>query len=237
MPESRHWMDLAMSLTNSVIDLRTAVLHGGRNPGHRRCPEQIAPLLECATIEKIGLPELAPDCLLGIGRLIVFTSLESATGDQLQLLEAFGGTSGNVSIYLHEASLFERTNHRFRQFLGVRFERHDPIREFGVIAHRHPFTTDCPERFTIFDERYTYDTPFSTSSNTRVFLTCADQGVPLGFERFVNKGWVIYMALGHNERALSSAALRSILLRIGRTQIPSDGSLQFPFDGTSDSGA
>ncbi len=196
-----------------------AVIVGGKNPGHKR--ESIVPyfreLLSTipSSVEELHLHDVSCGTLDRFCVLIVATSLESAGEQVLCSLQAFSGKPRSVSVYLHEASIYdERANRFFLDFLGVRFGSHQPYGIMEVRTCSHHFTRGVAKVFTTTDESYAYR---SVSGDfPRDSFLFSSEGIPLGFATLIpsSEGRVVYIALGHDTASIQNNGFRTILRNV-----------------------
>ncbi len=190
-----------------------AVITGGINPGHNRTNifnYLHFQLRNCRfKIEELILPEISTLRLLKYEGLIVFTSLESATHHQLDLLRTFSMQQKRPAIYFHESAIYDPFYNKFVDFLGVRFGYHLPYGLLSVKTNETDFCKNVATDFEVKDECY-YFNQNRLGPMDKILIT-GPQGTPLGYLRKAVWGELIYMALGHNEECLSTTEFQTIL--------------------------
>lgn len=127
-----------------------------------------------------------------------------------QFVERGGGLVG-----IHCAADCFTKNDAFLKLLGAQFATHGPVMEFEVkpTDPAHPVVTRG-NSFRIVDELYT----LKTRAEFHTFAVAHWQGEdrPMGYQRDVGKGRVLYLANGHGTEALSNRYFRRMLERAVR---------------------
>ncbi len=193
---------------------KVLIITGGKNPGHpieARNIEIFQDIYGDTTeISSIDLSELSVRKLDEYNNFIFFTSLEGANNQMLNHILDRSGKHSWCMVFLHEAAIFNRDNHAFYRFLGVRFKEHYEYGSFTVKTERCPVTEGIGEKFIIDDELYFFEEPLYGSGS---FVFCfSEKNAPLGFIKNEQPGGtLIYIALGHNRGAFTNREYRRML--------------------------
>ncbi|MAE62564.1 MAG: hypothetical protein CMJ49_14550, partial [Planctomycetaceae bacterium] len=146
--------------------------------------------------------------------VVIYAQGGTMTDAQAKSLEKFVSDGGGLVGIHCVADCFTASN-RFKKLLGSEFATHGPITDFQVTVTdpTHPVVART-EDFQITDELYT----LKDHSDYHVFATAHWQGVdrPMGYERRVGKGRVIYLANGHDPGVLGNRYFQRLIQRATR---------------------
>ncbi|HYH03362.1 MAG TPA: ThuA domain-containing protein [Bacillota bacterium] len=105
------------------------------------------------------------------------------------------------------------TNPEYSQLFGARFTGHPPYQEIPVkiTGENHPWVKDLSD-FRIEDELYLFE--FTDSSQINVLLEgeFEEKTYPLAWEKSIGTGALLYLALGHDQRAFENELFQKALL-------------------------
>jgi len=194
---------------------RVLLLSGG--PIHDTTPT--APVIETLlasrfAVEHVHDPEDLTKLRGGDFAAVVlfYTRLElsDAAMDALQqFVEAGGGM-----LALHGATAF-KGQERLAKLIGCRFDNHGPVHAFTVTPSdpTHPVVARTMP-FTVMDELYTVE----NFGEYETFATAHWRGVdhPMGYERSVGKGRVLFLANGHDLRSIGNRYVQRMIERAVR---------------------
>jgi len=180
---------------------RGAVILGGVNPGH---PNRVRDwkILRSgwynSQLIEVDLPDMSASTIHG-PNLVVFTSLESATPEQLQAIVNFAADPAHLLLFMHESAIFPRIRTDVCALIGGRFRFHAPYGAVNVRCLPHKLTEGIPTSFMVFDERYEFDSWPSPRAPWVTILEEKSSGYPLAWDsQAKNSAQIIYVALGHN---------------------------------------
>lgn len=104
-------------------------------------------------------------------------------------------------------------NPEYFELFGARFTKHPPLHDFPVkiSGEKHPLTDGLSE-FQIEDELYMFD--FKDLSQLKVLMEgeFEEKAYPLAWEKKTGAGALLYLALGHDERAFENEMFKKALL-------------------------
>lgn len=190
-----------------------AIISGGKNPGHPNRNEIIKELFKEYRYDFIQLEDFSYLKIQTYEHLIIYTSLESATDNQLNDIIQYINQKNRVLFLLHEASIYNRNHSAFKELLGRRFENHEEYREVKVKVVPHSYTKDIPETFAIKDELYLFKD--SIRQDIIPFLKSEDGKILIGFEKKISESSkLIYISLGHDEGASTNKWFQAIIINI-----------------------
>jgi predicted dehydrogenase len=192
------------------------LLSGGEIHDWQSC----APILERCLTHRFDVThthDLADLAKLGNGRyeaVVVFYTRGELSSDQLNALRQFVEHGGGL-VGVHGAAAAFIDNDGWAKLLGSRFDTHGPILDFTVEASNpsHPVVART-DPFRITDELYL----LKTCVPIEPFAVAYWQGrpQPMGYEHQVGKGRVLYLANGHDERAVTNRHFQRMLERAVR---------------------
>lgn len=104
-------------------------------------------------------------------------------------------------------------NPEYYRLFGARFTGHPPLQEFPVkiSGEEHPLTKGLTD-FRIEDELYKFE--FDHLSELKVLMEGEFEGkaYPLAWEKTAGAGSLLYLALGHDQRAFDNKMFQTALL-------------------------
>lgn len=192
------------------------VIIGGYNPGHNR-------KIDSCLFLPIGYKYVFCDLNFYDFRnavkydcLIIFTSLESATPEQLFYITEYAKVENRKLLFIHEACIYDRANSSFRKFLGVRFKYHDPYGKIGVVkCSKASALIGCSDQFYVFDELYYYDESVSWDLCEILLRDSHTENVLMYSKVFEGSGSIIYyISIGHDKSSLNSKNFIQIIYNI-----------------------
>lgn len=146
--------------------------------------------------------------------VVVYTQGGTMSDAQAKALEKFVSGGGGL-VGIHCAADSFTKNSRYMKLIGSQFASHGPVADFEVTVTdpQHPVVTRT-ENFLITDELYV----LKDHADYDVFATAHWQGLdrPMGYERRVGEGRVIYLANGHDPAALSNRYFQRLIERATR---------------------
>jgi len=144
--------------------------------------------------------------------VLFFTRLE-LSDDAFNALNNFVESGGGM-LALHGATAFKEQD-RLAKLIGCRFHKHGPVHQFTVTPSDpdHPVVARTMP-FTVMDELYTVE----NFGEYDVFATAHWQGVdhPMGYQRQVGKGRVVFLANGHDLRSIGNRHVQRLIERAVR---------------------
>ncbi len=147
--------------------------------------------------------------------VIYTTHREGELTDALaETLEKFVANGGGL-VGVHAATGSFTDNERYMKLIGAQFEGHGPVVEFTVrpTDPEHPVVART-DAFRITDELYL----MKDHADYETFAVAHWQGQdrPMGYERQVGKGKVLYLGNGHDARATHNPHFQRMLERAVR---------------------
>jgi len=196
---------------------RLLLVIGGKWHPFERCGEIVGQLVETtgryALDVTSDLGALKAASIKKYDAVLVYTCGGNLTGEQERGLVDFV-KAGGACIGIHSAVAFGRRNAAYIDMLGGVFASHGPIQEIPVaIADPEAMITQRIPDFRITDELYILKK--FDPARVRILATALWKGKaqPIAYTRDYGKGKVFYLALGHDERALTHPAFGKMLLR------------------------
>jgi predicted dehydrogenase len=182
-----------------------------------RCAEIVKGLLEATGRYDVSvipdLNSLKKGSIAKFDGVVAYTGGGNLTRDQESGLTNFV-KGGGAFIGLHCAAASFEKNAGYVEMLGGTFATHSPVFEFPVtIACSDSAITRRTQTFRITDELYLLD-KFDPDSVT-VLATAMWKGKaqPMAYTKTYGKGKVFYLALGHDERALTHPEFQKMVRR------------------------
>ncbi|NLW49013.1 MAG: ThuA domain-containing protein [Firmicutes bacterium] len=112
-------------------------------------------------------------------------------------------------------------NPEYYELFGARFTNHPPLHEFPVkiSGEKHPLTDGLAD-FRIEDELYMFD--YKDFLQLKVLMEGDFEGkaYPLAWEKKAGAGALLYLALGHDQRAFGNEMFQKTLLNGALWAIP-----------------
>ncbi len=139
---------------------------------------------------------------------------DEMSDDQARRVEDYVKRGGGL-LGIHGANATFTNNPRWLKLIGSRFTGHGPVFDFEVTptdpAHPVVARTDA---FVVTDELYCTE----PLGDYAVFAAAHWKGrsMPMGYQRAVGSGRVLYTALGHDQRSLGNPYVQRIIQRAGR---------------------
>ena len=196
---------------------RLLMLVGGVWHPFDRCAEIVKALLEETGRYDVAVTSDKNTMRKGsIGKfdgVVMYTGGGELTRDQESGLLGFVKAGGSF-IGIHCAAASFEKNRGYVEMLGGTFATHSPVFEFPVtIASQDSMITRRIQGFRVNDELYLLD-KFDPSAVT-ILATAIWKGKPqpMAYTKTYGKGKVFYIALGHDERALTHAEFLKMLRR------------------------
>lgn len=196
--------------------LEMLIVTGGLNPGHTRNTAWVEKLFESYyEITTICLAEMEEINIFDFGILFVFTSLESATDNQLHLITSYSNSNDKTLFFLHEAAIYNRNNKCFLNCIGVRYKEHGNYKKMKIQICD---SIDCQKigenSFLICDELYSFDLepPIFDRGEQAILRESVTKKV-VGYKRlneFNTK--VIYISIGHDDSTLMNTTFQKVIL-------------------------
>ncbi len=182
-----------------------------------RCAEIVKGLLEATGRYDVAVTSDANSLKKGsiakFDGVVVYTGGGTLTRDQESGLTSFVKGGGSF-IGLHCAAASFEKNAGYVEMLGGTFATHSPVFEFPVtISGEDSMITRRMQTFRITDELYLLD-KFDPDAVT-VLATAMWKGKaqPMAYTKTCGKGRVFYLALGHDERALTHPEFQKMVRR------------------------
>lgn len=157
--------------------------------------------------------------LLAEGRFDVLMLYTQGHHDELtdplaETMQKFVENGGGM-VGLHSANASFKENRKYLELIGSRFAGHGPVIDFQVrpTDPEHPVTART-SAFRVTDELYISE----PVSDFHPFAVAHWQGVdyPMGYQRDVGKGRVVFLANGHDQRSLGNPYFQRWLIRATR---------------------
>ena len=196
---------------------RLLMLIGGVWHPFERCAEIVKTLLEETGRYDVAVSAdhnaLKKGSVSRFDGVVVYTGGGELTRDQEIGLVNFVKAGGSF-IGIHGAAASFARNAGYVEMLGGTFAKHSPLFEFPVsIACHDSMITRRIQGFRVTDELYLLD-KFDPSAVT-VLATAMWKGKPqpMAYTKTYGKGKVFYIALGHDERALTHPEFLKMLRR------------------------
>lgn len=141
--------------------------------------------------------------------MVLYFHYKNISADALQALDQYTRSGGGL-LALHSASASFKSEERYIEILGGRFERHGPVQNFQVepAPQQGPVFQNIPA-FDIQDELYRH----SWESENQVHFSTEIEGMhePVVWTRSFGLGRVCYCALGHRPAIMRHPCVQQIL--------------------------
>ena len=197
---------------------RIMLLTGGKVHDYRAG----APLIIEALADRFDVVETSKTADLaklaegGFAAVVIYTEHREGelTDDLARTLVNFVRNGGGL-LGLHSATVTFTDCPAYMELIGARFTDHSPIMDFAVriTDPDNPVVARCDD-FRITDELYL----LADQAEYEPFAVAHYQGVDrvVGYQRDVGKGRVLYLANGHDVRALGNRHFQRMLERAAR---------------------
>ncbi len=195
---------------------RTLMLVGGRFHDFEQGPQRIAAALGDRFDITITDDLASLDGLNGYDLLVVYTCRrdDEMTDARAEAIERFVSGGGGL-LGIHSANASFKNNERWMKLIGSRFAGHGPVMDFAVTPSdpTHPVVART-DAFEVTDELYRSE----PTTDYEVFATAHWQGehMPMGYQRTVGDGRVVWVGLGHDARAMDNVYVRRMYQRAAR---------------------
>ena len=141
--------------------------------------------------------------------VLFYTRLE-LSDEVFTTLKGFVESGGGL-LAIHGATAFKGQDH-LAELIGCRFANHGPVHEFTVTPSDpdHPVVAGTAP-FSVMDELYTVE----RFSDFDTFATANWEGVdhPMGYQKPVGRGRVLFLANGHDLRAIENPQVQRMIER------------------------
>ncbi len=156
---------------------------------------------------------LKKEAIRNFDGVLFYTSSDSLTREQETGLVEFV-RAGGAFVGLHCATTVGKDNAAFIEMLGGRFVSHGPLAEFpvNIVDREHPITARMID-FRVSDELYLLDR--FDPARVNMLATAMWKGAPhpVAYTKDHGNGNVFYLALGHDERALTTPEFQKLVVR------------------------
>lgn len=199
-----------------------------RDPRHHHDPrggDVIAQTLNSAGFDATLTEDVSCVSRLSHGQidcLVLYTQGDTFDASQVESLTTWL-RAGGALVGVHTATATNKTDDAYARLIGSRFIGHGPVFDFKVhVADpEHPIVHRIQD-YRITDELYLLQ-PFD---DFHVLLDAWWQGrkQPIAYTKSEGKGRVVYLANGHDPRALSHPTVQQLLSRAVRYALGQDWS-------------
>lgn len=143
--------------------------------------------------------------------LVLYFHHKNVSAGALQALGHYTRSGGGL-LALHSATASFKSEERYFEILGGRFERHGPVQPFQVqpAAEQQPAFRGIPA-FHVKDELYRHT--WDPENEVQFFTQVEGMKEPVVWTRSFGLGRVCYCALGHRAAVMRHPAVQQILRR------------------------
>ena len=141
--------------------------------------------------------------------MVLYFQHKNLSAGALQALGHYTRSGGGL-LALHSASASFKSEERYFEILGGRFERHGPVQNFRVAPapQQEPVFQDIPA-FDIQDELYRHT--WDPENQVHFFTEVEGTHEPVVWTRSFGLGRVCYCALGHRPAIMRQPSVQQIL--------------------------